>query len=242
MTCKTDLCDTSYRLWYKANELSLNESEAVSQWDDESGFGENLTQSVGANQPDFKTRQIGPLPSIEFNSSGDILNATTDVFNNKKEFIVCFLIRCDSLASLREFIWYGTFSGDWSMGIGRNGQSLQVFIAPSLPDLGNTFSSSANAITNTTDFFRIGVIYDGDYPTNATRLRTFINGVQQVPTFNGIIAPRLQQVTDQTLRLGDTPGVPTNGGIEIPELIIQTRKVNVNELLEIDSYLATKYI
>ncbi len=242
MNCKTDLCDRSYRLWYKADDLSLNEGNNVSSWTDDSGFGENLTQSVVVDQPVFRTRQLVGLPALRFGAVSDQLNVTTDVFNNKKEFICCFPFRQSDITAQREFIWYGTFSGNWSVGFGTNGTAFDVFIPPSLPNLGTVFCRAAGFVTNTTDFFRVGVIYDGDSPTNATRIRVFKDGVQQALTFVGTIAPRLQLITDDTLRVGDIAGVPTTGNIEIPEIIIQTDKVNVNELLEIDSYLESKYL
>lgn len=241
MTCKTDLCDTSYRLWYKADELSLNEGENVSSWTDFSGFGENLTQSVEANQPQLRTRQLVSLPSLRFAAANDQLNVNTDVFNNKSHFICCFPVRLGDTSGQREFVWYGIFTGDWAVGFGTNGSTLNVFIPPTLPNAGTVFCNSAGFISNTTDFFRVGVIYDGDSPTNETRLRVFKDGVQQALTFVGTIPPRMQLITDTTLRVGDIAGVPSTGTIEIPEIIIQTDKVNVNELLEIDAYLEDKY-
>lgn len=242
MTCKTDLCDTSYRLWYKADDLSQNEGQDISQWNDESGFGEDLTQSVQADQPDLRTRQLVNFPAVEFDDTGDSLNVTSDVFNNKNKFIVCFLFRQGDITGSRELLFYGTFPGDWSFSIGSLGGTLLVFLPKSLPSGGGEAATVAGFITNTTDFIRVAIIYDGSAPTNVTKMRIFRNGVQQsIGVIGSPLATRLQLVTDTTLRVGDEPNFPTLGSLDIPELIIQTDKVNINELLEIDAYLASKY-
>lgn len=242
MNCKTDLCDTSYRLWYKANDLSQNEGQDIPLWSDESGFGENLTQSVQGDQPDLRTRRLVNFPTVQFDSVGDSLNVTTDVFNNKNKFILCFIVRQGNISSLREFMFFGTFPGDWSLGIGTNVGTLQVFIPKSLPNAGTQAATVAGFVTNTTDFVRVGIIYDGAAPTDTSKVRIFKNGVAQAVVVIGApLAERLQLITDDTLRVGDEPNFPTTGSIEIPEIIVQTDKVNVNELLEIDAYLATKY-
>lgn len=242
MNCKTDLCDRSYRLWYKANELSQNEGQDISLWNDDSGFDEDLTQSVQADQPDLRTRRLANFPTVQFDSTGDTLTVTSDVFNNKNKFIICFIFRQGNISAQREFLFYGNFPNQWSLGVGTNINAFQVFLPKSLPNFGSDAATVAGFVTNTTDFFRVGIIYNGAAPTNVTKVRIFKNGVQQAITVSGgAIAPRLRLITDDTLRIGDEVTFPTTGSVEIPEMIVQTDKVNVNELLEIDSYLASKY-
>lgn len=70
----THLTDLSR--WYRADSLALNDSDAVSQWLDESGNEVNMEQGTGASQPLYKTNILNGKPVLRFDGSDDFLWAS----------------------------------------------------------------------------------------------------------------------------------------------------------------------
>jgi len=60
--------------WYDAADATtLTLATGVSQWNDKSGNGRNLTQSTGNNQPASGTRTIGGKNALDFDGTNDAL-------------------------------------------------------------------------------------------------------------------------------------------------------------------------
>ncbi|NJK91334.1 MAG: hypothetical protein HC904_05570 [Blastochloris sp.] len=72
------LPQTGMQLWLKADSLTGANASAVSQWDDQSGNGVNVTQPTAGNQPTLRTSEINGKPVVRFDGSNDFLqgNAT----------------------------------------------------------------------------------------------------------------------------------------------------------------------
>lgn len=70
-------------LWLDAADASTitNVAGAVSQWNDKSGNGNNVTQAVGAQQPITGTRTVNGLNGIDFDGSDDNLSVPATAFN-----------------------------------------------------------------------------------------------------------------------------------------------------------------
>lgn len=54
--------------WWKADIIAGSNGSSISQWNDSSGLGNNLTQGTGANQPTLATNVINSLPAVRFDS------------------------------------------------------------------------------------------------------------------------------------------------------------------------------
>lgn len=75
----TPLSISNLRTWYAANlGVTLN-GATVSQWDDQSGNGNHLSQSTAANQPLFSANTINTLPSIYFDGTNDYLKLPANI-------------------------------------------------------------------------------------------------------------------------------------------------------------------
>jgi hypothetical protein len=62
--------------WYKADVGVTQSGGTVSQWNDQSGNGRNLTVPSGKNGPNYVSSGINSLPSIEFSSTAHALQLT----------------------------------------------------------------------------------------------------------------------------------------------------------------------
>ena len=64
--------------WYDAADTATitSSSGAVSQWNDKSGNGRNLTQATAANQPTTGSNTINSLNVIRFDGSNDVVLST----------------------------------------------------------------------------------------------------------------------------------------------------------------------
>ena len=70
--------DITTALWLDAADAStITESGGlVSQWDDKSGNGNDVTQGNSAKQPTYNATGFNGFPTIEFDGSADVLNGT----------------------------------------------------------------------------------------------------------------------------------------------------------------------
>ena len=70
--------DLSPLLWFDASDTStITESGgAVSQWDDKSGNGNDVTQGTAANQPTTGSRTLNSLNVLDFDTTDYMSNAT----------------------------------------------------------------------------------------------------------------------------------------------------------------------
>lgn len=59
-------------LWYDANAITgLSDTDPIATWPDESGNGNDATQSTAADKPLYRTNQINGLPAVEFDGTSD---------------------------------------------------------------------------------------------------------------------------------------------------------------------------
>lgn len=66
------------RAWWKADSLSLSDTDPVSTWLDSSGNGRSVT-GTGTTRPLYRTNQYNGLPTVRYDGSNDFLEmAATD--------------------------------------------------------------------------------------------------------------------------------------------------------------------
>lgn len=68
--------------WYDASDTSsiTSSSGAVSQWNDKSGNGRNLTQGTGGSQPLDNTRTVNGRVAIDFDGSDDFMTFPSGMY------------------------------------------------------------------------------------------------------------------------------------------------------------------
>jgi hypothetical protein len=61
------------KFWIRANTLSLSDNDPVTTWPDESGNGNDVSQSTAGFKPVFKTNILNGLPIVRFDGIDDTL-------------------------------------------------------------------------------------------------------------------------------------------------------------------------
>ncbi|EMY60439.1 DUF5018 domain-containing protein [Leptospira terpstrae] len=59
----------SLRLWFKADQLTLNDGDPIATWSDVSGYGNHIAQPNASLRPVFKKNQINGYPIAEYRSA-----------------------------------------------------------------------------------------------------------------------------------------------------------------------------
>lgn len=59
----------SLRLWFKADQLTLNDGDGIATWTDVSGYGNHISQANAIQRPVFRMNQVNGYPAAEFRSS-----------------------------------------------------------------------------------------------------------------------------------------------------------------------------
>ncbi|TGM59187.1 hypothetical protein [Leptospira vanthielii] len=59
----------SLRLWFKADQLTLNNGDGIATWSDVSGYGNHISQANAIQRPVFRMNQVNGYPAAEFRSS-----------------------------------------------------------------------------------------------------------------------------------------------------------------------------
>ncbi|EMY69325.1 hypothetical protein [Leptospira vanthielii] len=59
----------SLRLWFKADQLTLNNGDGIATWSDVSGYGNHISQANAIQRPVFLMNQVNGYPAAEFRSS-----------------------------------------------------------------------------------------------------------------------------------------------------------------------------
>jgi hypothetical protein len=95
-------------LWLDAADTATitESSGSVSQWNDKSGNGRNVTQSNGANQPITGTRTLNGLNAIDFNGTSSILQRSSTSLVNQTDglWTVFAVVVPDTLSGVRHVI------------------------------------------------------------------------------------------------------------------------------------------
>lgn len=110
----TDL--PNLKAWYDAADTSsiTASSNAVSQWNDKSGNGFNLTQTTSTRKPSSGTRTLNSKNVIDFDGTDDYLQAATasdwTFLNNTGGSTVFYVLIIDNLVNASGFADTGGFT------------------------------------------------------------------------------------------------------------------------------------
>jgi hypothetical protein len=106
--------DVALRGWYDASDLTTitDSGGSVSQWNDKSGSGHNLTQATGAEQPIEGTDSIGGLNTITFDGSDDTMSTSSNPFGSSvSNATVFFVLKIKDLSNGTLFSLTGSADG-----------------------------------------------------------------------------------------------------------------------------------
>lgn len=223
----------SLALWLDAEDsasITLNGS-TVSQWDDKSGNGRNISQAVASQQPTWNTTGLNGKPTIDFDGTNDFLkNATFEPAGA----VSCFLV----------------FNRD-----SNNGAAVVAQRTDGIFEIGGSFGENYRDITFTatgainpslgfdlinggvTQDIMLVVQYDGS-GTNATDFTARLNGASQAI----VNSSALGYVEETGFSIGGRAVQDLsyyNG--RISELIFTNSQSPLSDVQKIEGYLAWKW-
>lgn len=219
----TDL--TGLQLWLDAADTStITESgNAVSQWDDKSGNGFDVTQVVGANQPETMVSTIGGLNALKFDGDDDVLNNTSFIdFSTITIFVIAeyeaggdvnqALVDINSGATNTGIMVYREVSSS-KLRIFDPGQK-NIIIPESVP-ITHIFTATVSLFSTT---YHIDGVLMGEISSN-----TLTN------TLNRVDIGQLAELAVFTLKGS------------IGEVIVYDRAVSFSERNQVEAYLSKKW-
>lgn len=181
--------DLSPTVWLDAADATTitESSGSVSQWNDKSGNGYNVTQGTGANQPTTGTRTQNGLNVIDFDGTTDGMSSAASIaqFRTSQAVTIMSVIKCDRTNAASEGI-VGARSGNFDFNTGFVQERRTTFLAWTV---GRGVTTSANADYNARRFSNSStstLIYTTNISAAANSVAAYVNDtVQSLSTFDG---------------------------------------------------------
>jgi hypothetical protein len=215
--------DLSPTLWLDASDTSTIiedpiGSGAVSQWDDKSGNGYNLTQGTGLYQPKTGTATINSLNVLEFdtaNGQQHVKNATFPLIGNDYDMFIVLQVNPADLD-------YVLFSSGNKNGV-----------------VGRALSGSAGTATAS------GMTYSSLHVDSALFTGTTVGQLWTATATGSPIVVRGTQVSSVTYdgfsvsRVANDPGF--SDGTVVCEVIVADYPLTAQQISDTETYLADKW-
>jgi len=238
--CSVPQQSSNLLLWLRSDVGVTSSAGAVSAWADQSGNGNNATQSTGANKPTLTTGSVnsGVLPSISFNGTSSYLSLPTGFANltaGASAFIV--LKPSASVATGTPFVC-GNSSNNDAMIVKTTSSGTNA----ALYAFNGATSSNVTTATNplSTSAFQLleTVFTPGSSPGTGTG-KVYVNGTQQASATN--LVQNLNNTSRTVNRVGVGTGLTEWFGGDICEILVYSNPVSDTVRNQIESYFLSKY-
>jgi hypothetical protein len=218
-------------LWLVADSLALTNGDPVSTWTDESGNGNDYTQS-GSARPSFLTNAVNGKAAVDFDGTDDyLIISDLDVTSDSVEAFVVYYT--DSYVSAAGFALIGGSldSSSYIMGVaGSGGGNGTQFI---------TRHSTGNSIARdgSTAPTEEWIVANGNY--NQVQTEFIINGTSEA--VNAETAALSNPTAQEYIGAYFSGGIvgPFDG--KIAEVIVFTDYLSTARQTQVKNYLAAKY-
>ena len=218
----------SMTLWLKSDNGVVQSSGNVSLWADNSGSGNDATQSNSSYQPTLTSDTQNGLPSINFNGSSQYLQLPANLLNFGKGFSA-FIVT--SPANSGAGTIYGTANGSASDNVDAGSSGTTATASIYAGSSGSSLSASSALTLNQ---YQLLEVFESTGGTGSVS----INGQ---PTASGSL-----NVGNNLMRYDNNIGTNYNasgsffqGGL--CEMLIYPRVMTTTETAEVESYLLSKY-
>lgn len=205
--------------WYDAADGSTvtHSSGAVSQWNDKSGNGYNVTQATAANQPSY-TSAIGGKSVLTFDAAGPEYLSNTAIADTAQPFTAFVVTRNDDTAVVKWILTGSTTTANRAL-IRTNASEIQAI------DMGTVLSGGTMSTT------LLGV---STSVINSTTSQLFLNGSSQGSGDAG--ANNLQDI-----RIGANHAAANGWSGDIAEIIIYNSVLSTANRELVEAYLKNKW-
>jgi hypothetical protein len=229
------------KLWLKADTgITKDGSDYVSQWDDQSGNGNNVIQGNTGYQPKYYANSLNGYPVIRFNAVNDLLYKSSFDISSTNNITIIFVAKQYSYTGEYNFISFGYAAPytDLFLGI----MSYNIGGLPFVAYMGTVAGTNPRSTPRDT---RIISTYSYVSCTFNTSLSTkeavlYINGTTQDTYAQNDNIPTGNFATKE-LRIGtrSTGSQAMNG--DIAEIIIYDSALGTTDRQTVENYLKTKY-
>jgi hypothetical protein len=206
---------------------------------------DNSIDSVGSNDGTdvnvgYAQGKFGKAADFNANpTSYIVLGSDIPVLNNASRFSVSCWVKFKSISNLQRIIskWaYGT-QGSWAVtqastsSFGGN-YGIYFFLCNSLADPGGNVTYT-NVVLSADVWYHVCCVFDGSQPTEITRAKIYINGVNQTAGYIGAINTTTTSGNDP-IRLGVFNGDSTNpANNRIDEVGVWSRALTQEEVVQL---------
>jgi hypothetical protein len=211
-------------LWLDAADANtINESGGVvSQWNDKSGNGRNVTQTTEANRPSVSIAALNAKNTITFDGSNDSLAGPSMTFGDYSLFLVC-----TPSSGTNDYIWqsYGLNPMQIAIISKFSGISYELFAGGTTPNR-VTLSSSGSGFNIIT------------HSRSSSSLTAKFNGGSEVGPLINFTTGNLTS----TFRLGSAlSGTVDNAACSMAEVIMTSAAASNDARQKVEGYLAHKW-
>jgi hypothetical protein len=234
---------TNNVLWLKAGAgtSSTTNNTPISAWNDQSGNGINVTQTVSAQQPSFATNVINGMPAIQFdnvNGAGvndKMLGPDSPSLDNTSGYSFFNVVRPQNVDNNARVI----VSKRTTVGVD---QSFMLFFFTGsryyvdLQTTNNRFNTTTTYTANNN--YILNTVYNGTLAA-ASRAKSYTGETLEITASetNTLIPDNNSPILIGTTDLSD----PRPFGGYIAEVIIYTVTVNDAQRIIVNNYLSSKY-
>jgi hypothetical protein len=216
----TSFTRTGLVAWYRADTGITQSSGSVSQWTDQSGSGNNLTQSTGTLQPTLDTGVLNGQPVVHFTHADNSYLSVADNPSLDPSQITILTVARATGTSSGELVYKAT---------GASGYALESLSGTSVALYLNGLDNVSGSLSENT----WGVIA-GEY--NQTDISLYINDVLTQGAYTTAIAS-----SSQPLTVGGFATAGFTPDCDIAEVLIFNTTLSDEERLNIESYFAQRY-
>lgn len=227
--------------WLKADAgtSSTASNTPISSWNDQSGNGINVTQTVSAQQPSFAINVINNMPAIQFdnvNTTNDkMIGPDSPILDNTSGYSFFNVVRPQNVDNNARVI----VSKRTTVGVD---QSFMLFFFTGskyyvdLQTTNNRFNTTTTYTANNN--YIINTVYNGTLAA-ASRAKSYTGETLEITATetNTLIPDNNSPILIGTTDLTD--GRPFGG--YIAEVIIYTVTVNDAQRIIVNNYLSSKY-
>ncbi|HEY9684984.1 MAG TPA: FN3 associated domain-containing protein [Oculatellaceae cyanobacterium] len=224
-------------LWLRADQGITSSGGSISQWSDNSGQGNNATQSTGSAQPTLATGAVNSaiLPTVNFNGSTQFLNLPSGFANLTNGASIFVVSKPTSSTATGDPCAFGNASNSdavFPQTVGKNA-SLNAWNGTT----GSSVATTSSPLSNTQYQLLEEILLPGATAGTATGT-IWVNGSQKVQATN---LQNLNNITRSQNFVGCGIG-STNffqGGIA--EILVFSTALSASQRASVESYILSKY-
>jgi hypothetical protein len=224
-------------LWLRSDLGVVSSTGAVSQWNDQSGNGNNASQATGTAKPTLSTGALNSavLPTLTFNGTSQNLSMATDFSSLSGGASIFLILEPTSATATGDPCAFGNAANSdaiFAQTIGKEA-SLSCYnstTSSSVTTTGNPLSNSSYQLLEET-------LLPGTTAGTATGT-IYVNGVQKVQSTT---LQNLNNISRSQNFIGAGIGAANFFAGGIAEVLVYSAPLSASQRVEVESYCLSKY-